>query len=73
MKRNLAKIEKLLPPELCIYSVPAFKDDSQIKRGRGKGGLSQIWPKSLDHLASRIPLKVSNRVQGSLIQLPSLD
>ena len=54
-----------------MYSVPAFKDDNQIRRGRGKGGLCQIWPKSLDHLVSRIPVKVSNRVQGSLIQLPS--
>ena len=71
MKRNVSKIEKLLPAHFTVYSVPAFKDDTQIKCGRGKGGLCQIWPKSLDHLFSRIPLKTTSRVQGLLITLPS--
>lgn len=43
MSRSIGLIEKLMPDNLCIFSVEAFKD-SDIRRGRGKGGLSMIWP-----------------------------
>ena len=71
MKKNLSKIGKCLPTDFTVYSVPAYKDNAQVTRGRGKGGLCQIWPKSLDPLISRIPIKTTSRVQGSLISLPS--
>ena len=71
MKRNLAKIANLLPNDYIVYNIAAFKDNDQIRRGRGKGGLSQIWHKSVDHLVSRIPVKNCNRVQASLLNLPS--
>ena len=71
MKRNLSKIEKLISDDFVVYNLPAFKDNNQIRRGRGKGGLSQIWPKSLDHLVSRVPIKNSNRVLASMITFPT--
>ena len=37
MSRSLGLIEKLLPDNLCVYSVAAFKEDD-IRRGRGKRG-----------------------------------
>ena len=52
--KNLAKIQKLFPSDFVVYSKGSFKDNSRIKMGRGKGGLSFIWHKSLDHLTTRI-------------------
>ena len=46
--KNLMKIEKQLPSDLVVYSIGSFKDTACMKRGRGKGGLSLIWHKSLD-------------------------
>ena len=70
LERNTMKIDSLLPCDMCVYSIGSFKDNSQVRRGRGKGGLAQIWPKSLDHHISRIPVPNTKRVQGSLISLP---
>ena len=69
MARSLNSIEKLLPNDLCVYSIAAFKEDD-IRRWRGKGGLSMIWPKCLDKYVTRIPLKTSKRVQACLINFP---
>ena len=69
MSRSLPRIEKLLPDNLCVYSVAAFKEED-IRRGRGKGGLSMIWPKCLDKFITRIPLKSTKRVQACLINFP---
>ena len=46
-----------------------FKE-GEIGRGRGKGGLSVIWPGSIDKFITRLPVKSSNRVQACLIHLP---
>ena len=54
MSRSLNRIEKLLPDNLCTYSVAAFKDED-IRRGRGKGGLAMVWSKCLDKFITRIP------------------
>ena len=69
MSRFLDRIEKLLPDNLCVYSVAAFKEED-IRRGRGKGGLSMIWPKCLDKFITRIPSKSTKRVQACLINFP---
>ena len=69
LERNTNRLEKLLPDDMIVYPIGSFKDNTQVKRGRGKGGLAQIWPKSLDHLVSRIPVPNTKRVQGSLIAL----
>ena len=37
--KNLAKIQKMLPKDLVVYSIGSFKDSSRIRRGRGKSGL----------------------------------
>lgn len=71
LDRNTGKIENLLPNDFNVYPIGSFKDTTQVRRGRGKGGLAQIWPKSLDHLISRIPVPNAKRVQGSLIALPT--
>ena len=47
----------------------AFKDNSQIVRGRGKGGLSLLWPASIDHLISRVPVPNNKRVQGIIMNI----
>ena len=67
--KNLAKIEKLFPSDLVIYSKGSFKENSRIKQGRGKGGLSFIWHKSLDHVTSRYQVK-NNRIQVLSLALP---
>ena len=69
-ERNLAKIEKLLPKDLVVYSIGSFKDNSRIKRGRGKGGLSLVWHKSVDHITSRIQVAKNNRLQALMLDLP---
>ena len=69
MSRSLKKIEESLPDNLCIYSVAAFKE-FDIRRGRGKGGLSMIWPKRLDKYITRLPIKTSKRVQACMLNLP---
>ena len=68
--KNLSKIQKMLPNDLVIYSIGSFKDNSRIKMGRGKGGLSFIWHKAIDHITSRIQIKNSKRVQCMSLDLP---
>ena len=68
--KNLTKIEKLLPNDLVVFSVGSFKDNSRIKMGRGKGGLSLIWHKSFDHITSRIQVKNNSRIQYMSLDLP---
>ena len=69
-EKNLGKIEKMLPNDLVVYSKGSFKDNSNILRGRGKGGLSFIWHKSIDHITSRIQVKNSSRVQCMTLDIP---
>ena len=69
-EKNLSKIEKLLPKDLVVYSIGSFKDNSRILRGRGKGGLSLIWHKSIDHITSRIQVKINSRLQSLILDLP---
>ena len=71
LDRNTYKLSNVLPNDMIVYSVGSFKDNFQVRRGRGKGGLAQIWPKSLDHLITRLPVPNTKRVQGSLISLPN--
>ena len=66
-EKNLAKIEKLLPNDLIVYSIGSFKDCSNIKRGRG---LSFIWHRSFDHIISRIQVQKNDRIQCISVDLP---
>ena len=40
---NVIAIEKMF--YVVVYCVSAFKDNSQNKKGRGKGGMCQMRPK----------------------------
>ena len=37
-----------------MFIVPAVKSNSQISRGRGKGGLATIWNKALTKYVSKL-------------------
>lgn len=69
--KNKSRINNILPNDLVIFSVGAFKDHKQIRRGRGKAGLAQIWHQSVDHLITRLSLPVTNHVQGVIVKFPT--
>ena len=50
--------------------VPAHKDNTQVSRGRGKGGLVTIWKKGLTRYVSKV--ECSNfRIQATKFEFPS--
>ena len=53
-----------------MFIVPAHKDNSQVTRGRGKGGLATIWDRKLTNYVSKV--KTENfRLQATKFNLPS--
>ena len=42
---NTNKLVKILGNSHEMFIVPAFKDNNQVSRGRGKGGLVTLWKK----------------------------
>ena len=53
-----------------MFIVPAKKNNSQVSRGRAKGGLATIWNKTLTKYVSKV--KSDNfRVQATKFSLPS--
>ena len=50
-------IKKVLGQNHDMFINPAIKDNSQISRGRGKGGLVTLWNKSLTKYVSKLPCK----------------
>ena len=69
--KNKSRIKTILPDDLEIFSIGAFKNHIQVRKGRGKAGLAQIWHQSVDHLVTKLPAPVSNRVQGVIVKLPT--
>ena len=69
--KNKSRIKSILPNDLEIFSIGAFKNLVQVRKGRGIGGLAQIWHQSVDHLVTKLPVPVSNRVQGVTVKLPT--
>ena len=69
--KNKSKIDRFLSDELIVFSIPAFKDHQQVRRGRGKAGLAQIWHQSYDHLVTKLSVPVTKRVQGVIVKFPS--
>ena len=52
-----------------MFIVPAMKDNNQVSRGRGKGGLATIWSKRMTKYVSLI--KCSNhRLQVTKFNFP---
>ena len=53
-----------------MFIVPAHKDNNQVTRGRGKGGLATIWDRKLTNYVSKV--KTENfRLQATKFNLPS--
>ena len=53
-----------------MFIVPAYKDYSQVCKGRGSGGLATMWNKNLTKYVSKV--KCSNhRIQATKFSLPS--
>ena len=54
--KNKSRIKSILPNDLEIFSIGAFKNLVQVRKGRGIGGLAQIWHQSVDHLVTKLPV-----------------
>jgi len=68
--KNTNKIIKKFGNQCDMYIVPAIKDNNQIKRGRGSGGLVTMWHKKLTRYVSKIPSD-NNRLQFTKFSFPS--
>ena len=65
---NTDKIRKAFKNKEMFIN-PAVKDDRQVTRGRGKGGLATIWDKGLTKYVSKV--KTTNfRLQGTKFSFP---
>ena len=53
-----------------MFIVPAYKENRQVSKGRGKGGLATLWHKSLTKYVSKIPCS-NFRIQATKFALPS--
>ena len=66
---NLHRISsKLL--NYIVFSIPAFKRNDIISKGRPSGGLSFLVKKGLEHYVNHIIVPGSKRVHGLTIKLP---
>ena len=67
---NTAKIRKAFSSKYDMFVVPASKENKQVSKGRGRGGLATLWDKSLTKYVSQI--KCSNfRLQATKFSFPS--
>ena len=48
------KLKKYFGEIHDMYIVPAFKEDTVVKPGQGKGGLATMWKKGLTKYVSKI-------------------
>ena len=55
-----------------MYILPAFKEDTMVKPGRGKGGLSTIWKKGLTKYVSKIKCDIF-RIQATKFNFPNAE
>ena len=67
---NTDKLRKLCGNKYDMYIVPAFKDQSQVSKGRGIGGLATLWDKCLTKYVSQIKC-TSYRLQATKFSFPS--
>ena len=67
---NTKKLVKQFGASHDMFIVPAHKDNTQVSRGRGKGGLVTIWKKGLTRYVSKV--ECSNfRIQATKFEFPS--
>ena len=64
------KIRKSFGDNLDMFIVPAQKDNSQVTRGRGKGGLVTMWKKGLTKYVSKVSC-TSFRIQATRFSFPA--
>ena len=67
---NTNQLKNKLGAEHDMYIVPAVKNNSEISRGRGKGGLATIWRRSLTKYVSKIACD-NFRLQATSFSFPS--
>ena len=53
-----------------MYIIPAEKNNQQVSRGRGKGGLATIWDRSLTKYVAKIECE-NFRLQATKFALPT--
>ena len=67
---NTNKLRKAFNKKYDMFIVPAHKENQQVNRGRGKGGLATLWDKSLTKYVSLV--KCSNfRLQATKFEFPT--
>ena len=52
-----------------MFIVPAHKDNLQVSKGRGKGGLATLWDKSLTKYGSLVKC-LSFRIEATKFSFP---
>ena len=67
---NTNKLRKICGDRYDMFIVPAFKDISQVSKGRGIGGLATLWDKCLRKYVSQIKCS-STRLQATKFDFPS--
>ena len=66
---NTNKLKKVFGYKYDMYIVPAFKDNLQVKKGRGKGGLATLWDKPLTKYVHRVSC-LNYRLQATRFDFP---
>ena len=67
---NTDKLQRLCNDRYDMFIVPAHKDNFQVSRGRGSGGLATLWNKSLTKYVSKVKCS-SYRLQATKFSFPS--
>ena len=67
---NTDKVRKILGHKYDMFITPAYKEDLQVSKGRGKGGLATLWDKGLTKYVSHVKT-VSFRLQATKFDFPS--
>ena len=67
---NTDKIRKHFGDKYDMFVIPAFKESSQVCKGRGKGGLATLWNKNLTKYVSQVKCS-SFRLQATKFDFPS--
>ena len=67
---NTDKLRKLFNDKYDMFVTPAFKELSQVSKGRGKGGLATLWNKNLTKYVSQFEC-TSFCLQATKFDFPS--
>ena len=56
---NTNKIRNKFGKDFDMFIVPAVKDNSQVTKGRGKGGLATLWTKVSQNMSPKLNAIIS--------------